>query len=69
MKRLCFFVLLLCCSIVTAQPVDDHWSPTVKIDASQSGEMISPFIYGQFIEHLGRCINGGGIWAEMLEDR
>jgi alpha-N-arabinofuranosidase len=25
-------------------------------------------IYGQFIEHLGRCIYGG-IWAEMLEDR
>jgi alpha-N-arabinofuranosidase len=29
---------------------------------------ISPYIYGQFIEHLGRCIYGG-IWAEMLEDR
>ena len=42
---------------------------TVKIDAAQPGEMISPYIYGQFIEHLGRCINGGGIWAEMLEDR
>ena len=26
------------------------------------------YIYGQFIEHLGRCIYGG-IWAEMLEDR
>lgn len=25
-------------------------------------------IYGQFIEHMGRCIYGG-IWAEMLEDR
>jgi alpha-L-arabinofuranosidase len=29
---------------------------------------ISPYVYGQFIEHLGRCIYGG-IWAEMLEDR
>lgn len=29
---------------------------------------INPYIYGQFIEHLGRCIYGG-IWAEMLEDR
>jgi alpha-N-arabinofuranosidase len=26
------------------------------------------YIYGQFIEHLGRCIYGG-IWAEMIEDR
>ena len=41
---------------------------TVKIDVKQSVEQISPYIYGQFIEHLGRCINGG-IWAEMLEDR
>ncbi len=29
---------------------------------------VNPFIYGQFIEHLGKCIYGG-IWAEMLEDR
>jgi len=42
--------------------------PAIKIDASQTEEPISKFIYGQFIEHLGRCIYGG-IWAEMLEDR
>jgi alpha-N-arabinofuranosidase len=41
---------------------------TVRIDITQTGEPISPYIYGQFIEHLGRCIYGG-IWAEMLEDR
>ncbi len=40
----------------------------VKIDAANKGAPISPYIYGQFIEHLGRCIYGG-IWAEMLEDR
>jgi len=40
----------------------------VSVDASNTGEPISPYIYGQFIEHLGRCIYGG-IWAEMLEDR
>jgi len=40
----------------------------VTIDAGQRGEPISKYIYGQFIEHLGRCIYGG-IWAEMLEDR
>ncbi|MGC9328695.1 MAG: alpha-L-arabinofuranosidase C-terminal domain-containing protein, partial [Candidatus Hinthialibacter sp.] len=42
--------------------------PSIVIDASQTNEPISPYIYGQFIEHLGRCIYGG-IWAEMLEDR
>lgn len=41
---------------------------TVRIDITQTGTPISPYIYGQFIEHLGRCIYGG-LWAEMLEDR
>ena len=44
------------------------WQPSVSIDVSKPGHPISPYIYGQFIEHLGRCIYGG-IWAEMLEDR
>jgi len=43
-------------------------SKTVIIDTAKTGEPISKYIYGQFIEHLGRCIYGG-IWAEMLEDR
>jgi alpha-N-arabinofuranosidase len=42
--------------------------PAVTIDAGRTGEPIAPFIYGQFVEHLGRSIYGG-IWAEMLEDR
>ncbi len=50
------------CQPVAAQQV------AVTIDAGKTGEPISKFIYGQFIEHLGRCIYGG-IWAEMLEDR
>ncbi|MBL9135070.1 MAG: hypothetical protein JNK85_04345 [Verrucomicrobiales bacterium] len=42
--------------------------PRLTIDASKTGEPLSPNVYSQFIEHLGRCIYGG-IWAEMLEDR
>lgn len=42
--------------------------PSLAVDGAETGEPISPYIYGQFIEHLGRCIYGG-IWAEMLEDR
>jgi alpha-L-arabinofuranosidase len=41
---------------------------SVKIDIAQTKEPMSEYIYGQFIEHLGKCIYGG-IWAEMLEDR
>ena len=42
--------------------------PKVTIDIDKTGKPISKYIYGQFIEHLGRCIYQG-IWAEMLEDR
>jgi len=40
----------------------------VTLYGDRTGAPMNPFIYGQFIEHLGRCIYGG-IWAEMLEDR
>jgi alpha-N-arabinofuranosidase len=43
-------------------------SQTIAIDPQIKRDPISPYIYGQFIEHMGRCIYGG-IWAEMLEDR
>ncbi len=42
--------------------------PKVVIDTGKTGKPMSQYIYGQFIEHLGRCIYQG-IWAEMLEDR
>lgn len=40
----------------------------LRLDTTRTAQPINPLIYGQFIEHLGRCIYGG-IWAEMLEDR
>jgi len=43
-------------------------APQITIHAAEVKEALSPHIYSQFIEHLGRCIYGG-IWAEMLEDR
>jgi alpha-L-arabinofuranosidase len=38
------------------------------IDAGKTGAPISPYIYGQFIEHIGDLVNRS-IWAEMLDDR
>ncbi|MGE5349792.1 MAG: alpha-L-arabinofuranosidase C-terminal domain-containing protein [Actinomycetota bacterium] len=46
----------------------EKFSTAVTIDVADVKEPMSEYIYGQFIEHLGRCIYGG-IWAEMLEDR
>ncbi len=43
-------------------------STDIKINTTSTSEPMPVYIYGQFIEHLGRCIYGG-IWAEMLEDR
>ena len=45
-----------------------EFKPEITVDAAKKGEPLSKYVYGQFIEHLGRCIYGG-IWAEMLEDR
>jgi alpha-L-arabinofuranosidase len=50
--------------LLSSRPVN----PRAAIDASKTFAPISKYIYGQFIEHLGRCIYQG-IWAEMLEDR
>lgn len=62
MPRLTLGLLLTPLAAPGAEPV------RVSLDTSRTGAPISPYIYGQFIEHLGRCIYGG-IWAEMLEDR
>jgi alpha-N-arabinofuranosidase len=38
------------------------------IHADQTRAPISPYLYGQFLEHIGGIINRG-VWAEMLDDR
>ncbi|MCD6347554.1 MAG: hypothetical protein J7L96_09065, partial [Bacteroidales bacterium] len=46
----------------------DSFQTSISIDIEDEKEEMPVYIYGQFIEHLGRCIYGG-IWAEMLNDR
>ena len=38
------------------------------VNASKTGPPISPYLYGQFIEHGGSLIYSG-LWCEMLDDR
>jgi alpha-L-arabinofuranosidase len=40
----------------------------VTVDASQTRAPISPYLYGQFIEHIGDLVNRS-VWAELLDDR
>jgi len=68
-------VTCLMAAMAVLAPAEERNAPAsrpavaeVSVDASKAREPISPYIYGQFIEHLGRCIYGG-IWAQMLEDR
>ena len=73
MNSFCRLILTLCLAVVlcaAAHAADATTPPTprITIDAAKTGQPISKYIYGQFIEHLGRCIYQG-IWAEMLEDR
>jgi alpha-N-arabinofuranosidase len=47
---------------------DEPIKVSVRVNPQKRLNEINPLIYGQFIEHLGRCIYGG-IWAEMLRNR
>ena len=69
-QSLLVVILFVICFGVVARPAEQATAQelSVTIQADKTGEPISKYIYGQFIEHLGRCIYGG-IWAEMLEDR
>ncbi|EDY81696.1 Alpha-L-arabinofuranosidase C-terminal domain family [Verrucomicrobiia bacterium DG1235] len=70
MKRTSKTLLALGAASIASMTYSAHHETetAVTLDLDQTGEEINPFIYGQFIEHLGRCVYGG-IWAEMLEDR
>jgi alpha-L-arabinofuranosidase len=68
MKKNSFTGMIILLTLFVAISTDFFAATSIKIDVDQVREPISKYIYGQFIEHLGRCIYGG-IWAEMLEDR
>ena len=73
MSRLFFVVLLAGCVFASMSRPARCSDPTpqtsyIEIHAGKTRAPLSKYVYGQFIEHLGRCIYGG-IWAEMLEDR
>ena len=66
LQNQCLLVLVLVAVLLAGVRASEPIG--VTIDTTYAGEPISPYIYGQFIEHLGRCIYGG-LWGEMLEDR
>jgi alpha-N-arabinofuranosidase len=64
-------LVLVAAAVVSCVSVQTTSTPVqlnVTIDTSKTGEPITKYIYGQFIEHKGDLINKG-LWAEMLDDR
>lgn len=51
--------LLLLALLVPAGLADAALDSTITVQADQRLGRIEPMFYGQFIEHLGRCINSG----------
>ena len=53
------FCLMACAHLLEEKEATTVETATVRLDLKDRGADINPFIYGQFIEHLGRCIYGG----------
>jgi len=68
MKTTSFLVLGLTALAAWAQTPAPSQPVTALIDASKTGPPMSPYVYGQFIEHAGSLIYSS-LWSEMLDDR
>ena len=65
MKRLLLIIIFLTAAwVAQAQST----TPVANIDAARLGPPISPYVYGQFLEHAGSLIYSS-LWCEMLDDR
>jgi alpha-L-arabinofuranosidase len=68
MKSPYSLLLLLAVLSVRAQTPASSQPVVATVDASKTGPPISPYVYGQFIEHAGSLIYSS-LWCEMLDDR
>ena len=72
MSRKSLPLVLLAAVLTTSTGAQTGGAPEKRIiatiDASRTGAPISPYLYGQFIEHIADLVNRS-VWAEMLDDR
>ncbi|MBQ6158349.1 MAG: hypothetical protein IJJ20_04985 [Thermoguttaceae bacterium] len=59
---------LLTAALAAVFAVQTAAQDVVRVDIEHQGPPISKYIYGQFIEHFGNCVDIG-LWAEILRDR
>lgn len=68
MKTTCSILLVLTALAAVAQTPAPSQPVAATLDASKTGPPISPYVYGQFLEHIGGLIYSS-LWSEMLDDR
>ena len=68
MNSTCSILLVLAALAAGAQTAPPGQPVTATVDASKPGPPISPYVYGQFLEHIGNLIYSS-LWSEMLDDR
>src|SRR5208282_2834823 len=68
MKARYSIVLIFAALAAVAQSPTGGPAVTATIDAGKTGPPISPYLYGQFIEHAGELIYRN-LWSEMIDDR
>lgn len=65
--RCILFVVTLGLS-ASAQTPSSNPPLTATVDAAKIGDPISPYLYGQFVEHAGNMVYRT-MWSELLDDR
>jgi alpha-N-arabinofuranosidase len=68
MKNTFSILFALFALTATAQTPAGNQSVTATFDVSKTGAPISPYLYGQFLEHIGNLVYSS-LWSEMLDDR
>jgi alpha-N-arabinofuranosidase len=61
MKTTCFILIVLAALAAGAQTAAPSQPVTATIEASKTGPLISPYVYGQFLEHGGSLVYNG-LW-------
>ena len=67
-RRMHIILLLAIFTLVVPSAAQAQIQAKLRVDPDTKLNSISPGIYGQFIEHFGRVVNGG-VWAELLRNR
>ncbi|HUP02728.1 MAG TPA: hypothetical protein VMU19_01985 [Bryobacteraceae bacterium] len=66
--RKCCLLAGLALAFAAAQNSAPEKRITATVDASKTSPPVSPYLYGQFIEHIADTVNRS-VWAEMIDDR